>query len=229
MVKATVAPDEGGPAAPPPDGLPKEYNGKPAWTRAEMARRAPACSKGSYVNLGTGIPTLVSNYIEGRDIVMHGENGILGYGEMVQGDAIDHDIFNASGQYVAINPGASFFDSVDLVRDGARRAHRRGPPGRVSGRPGRQPGQLQHRRPRLGGIGGAMDLVAGKQPLIILMEHRDSKDRPELVAQDDYPLTGVTAWTWSSPTWPSCGDANGSRSGGRLHARRDAGVGRVDA
>jgi 3-oxoacid CoA-transferase len=192
VVKATVAPDEGGPARRRPADVPKEYNGKPAWTRAEMARRAAALlPEGSYVNLGTGIPTLVSNYIEGRDIVMHGENGILGYGEMVQGDAIDHDIFNASGQYVAIKPGASFFDSVtsfEMARGGRIDAVLLGAY-QVD-----QAGNLANFStgdPRLGGIGGAMDLVAGKQQLIILMEHRDSKDRPKLVRKTDYPLTGV--------------------------------------
>src|SRR6266849_4157418 len=92
---------------------PREYNGKFGWTRDEMARRTAAMlAEGSYVNLGTGMPTLVSNYIDGRDITLHGENGILGYGQMVQGDQIDHDVFNASGQYVSALPGASFFDSV---------------------------------------------------------------------------------------------------------------------
>jgi 3-oxoacid CoA-transferase len=157
-----------------------------------MAQKTAALLKpNSYVNLGTGIPTLVSNYIEGRDITLHGENGILGYGEMVEGDLIDHDIFNASGQYVQALPGVSYFDSVtsfEMARSGKLHAVVLGAY-QVD-----QEGNLANFSlgdPRLGGIGGAMDLVAGKQQLIIMMEHRDSKDRPKLVRHVQYPKTGV--------------------------------------
>jgi len=98
------------------------YNGKPGLTRAGIAKRAARLVKeGSYVNLGTGMPTMVSNYLESRDVVLHAENGILGYGEMVSGDDIDLDIYNASGQFVSLRPGASFFDSVtsfEMARGG---------------------------------------------------------------------------------------------------------------
>jgi 3-oxoacid CoA-transferase len=155
-----------------------------------MARRtAELLAEGSYVNLGTGIPTLVSNFIDGRDITLHGENGIIGYGQMVQGDAIDHDVFNASGQYVSLLPGASFFDSVtsfeiarggrlDTVILGAYQVD--------------QDANLANfslSDPRLGGIGGAMDLIAGKQQLIVMMEHRDSQGRAKLVRKAEYPIT----------------------------------------
>ena len=71
--------------------MPRTYNGKTAWTRAQMAERAAALLPAhSYVNLGLGIPTLVTNYIAGRDITLHAENGILGYGSTVTEDAIDH-------------------------------------------------------------------------------------------------------------------------------------------
>src|SRR6266536_2810987 len=97
VVRKTVEPDLAGPAVRRAPDSARQYNGKPGWTRSEMARRTAALLKdGSYVNLGTGIPTLVSNYISGRDITLHGENGILGYGRMVEGDEIDHDVFNAS-------------------------------------------------------------------------------------------------------------------------------------
>jgi len=145
----------------------------------------------SYVNLGTGIPTLVSNYIKGRDITLHGENGILGYGEMVAGDRIDNDIFNASGQFVEALPGVSYFDSVtsfEMARSGKLDAVILGAY-QVD-----QDANLANFSlgdPRLGGIGGAMDLVAGKQQLIIMMEHRDSKDRAKLVRKCRFPLTGV--------------------------------------
>ncbi len=157
-----------------------------------MAQRTAALlAEGSYVNLGTGIPTLVSNYIEGRDITLHGENAILGYGQMVQGDQIDHDVFNASGQYVSALPGTSYFDSVtsfEMARSGKLNtvilgAYQVDQQGNLA--------NFSLGDPRLGGIGGAMDLVAGKRTLIIMMEHRDSQGRPKLVRKTEYPLTGV--------------------------------------
>jgi 3-oxoacid CoA-transferase len=192
VVQKTVEPDQARLAPRRAADKPREYNGKPSWTRQEMAQRVAAMfPEGSYVNLGTGIPTLVSNYIQGRDITLHGENGILGYGQMVEGDQIDHDIFNASGQYVQALPGVSYFDSVasfEMARSGKLHAVVLGAY-QVD-----QEGNLANFSlgdPRLGGIGGAMDLVAGKQQLIIMMEHRDSKDRPKLVRRCQYPLTGV--------------------------------------
>jgi 3-oxoacid CoA-transferase len=133
----------------------------------------------------------VSNYIQARDITLHGENGILGYGRMVHGDAIDHDVFNASGQFVEAMPGVSYFDSVEsfeMARSGKLHAVVLGAY-QVD-----QAGNLANFSlgdPRLGGIGGAMDLVAGKQMLIIMMEHRDSQGRAKLVRKTGYPLTGV--------------------------------------
>ena len=122
LVKKTIEPDQAQLAPRRAADKPREYNGKPGWTRQEMARRTAALlADGSYVNLGTGMPTLVSNYVEDRDITLHGENGILGYGQMVEGDAEDHDVFNASGQFVAALPGASYFDSVasfEMARGG---------------------------------------------------------------------------------------------------------------
>jgi 3-oxoacid CoA-transferase len=192
VVMKTVEPDEGGLAPRRAADKPRQYHGKAAWSRSEMARRTAALlAEGSYVNLGTGIPTLVSNYIEGRDITLHGENGILGYGGMVAGDQIDHDVFNASGQFVSALPGASFFDSVasfEMARGGKLHAVVLGAY-QVD-----QAGNLANYSlgdPRLGGIGGAMDLVAGKQTLIVMMEHRDSQDRPKLVQRIGYPITGV--------------------------------------
>ena len=166
------------------------YNGKPALTRAAIARRAARLVKeGSYVNLGTGIPTMVSNYLGGRNVWLHAENGVLGYGEMVSGEAIDPDFYNASGQYIALKPGASFFDSVtsfemarggriDTVVLGAYEVD--------------QQGNLANwttADAKRGGIGGAMDLVAGDTELIIVMEHCDSRNRPKLKRQCTYPLT----------------------------------------
>jgi 3-oxoacid CoA-transferase len=192
VVKKTVEPDQARLAPRRAADAPRQYNAKSGWSRSEMGRRTAALlAEGSYVNLGTGIPTLVSNFIEGRDITLHGENGILGYGGMVEGDQIDHDVFNASGQYVSALPGASFFDSVasfEMARSGKLQAVVLGAY-QVD-----QAGNLANYSlgdPRLGGIGGAMDLVAGKQLLIVMMEHRDSQDRPKLVKRTSFPLTGV--------------------------------------
>jgi 3-oxoacid CoA-transferase len=192
VVKKTVEPDQAQLAPRRAADKPRLYHDKPGWTRHEMARRtALLLEEGSYVNLGTGMPTLVSNYITGRDITLHGENGILGYGRMVSGDEVDLDVFNASGQFVEAMPGVSYFDSVtsfEMARSGKLQAVVLGAY-QVD-----QSGNLANFSlgdARLGGIGGAMDLVAGKQTLIIMMEHRDSQDRPKLVRQAIFPLTGV--------------------------------------
>jgi 3-oxoacid CoA-transferase len=192
VVQKTVEPDQASLAPRRAADKPREYNGKPSWTRQEMARRTAALlEEGSYVNLGTGMPTLVSNYIQGRGITLHGENGILGYGRMVEDTEIDYDVFNASGQFVEALPGVSYFDSVasfEMARSGKLNAVVLGAY-QVD-----QDGNLANFSlgdPRLGGIGGAMDLVAGKQLLIVMMEHRDSQGRPKLVRRTDYPLTGV--------------------------------------
>ena len=169
----------------------REYNGKPALTRAGIARRAAALLReGTYVNLGTGIPTMVSNNLEGRDIVLHAENGVLGYGRMVTGDAVDPDYYNASGQYIEIKPGASFFDSVtsfEMARGGridtvVLGAYEVDQDGSVA--------NWSTQNEKLGGIGGAMDLVSGGAELIIVMEHCDSKGRPKLKKKCRFPLTG---------------------------------------
>jgi 3-oxoacid CoA-transferase len=168
------------------------YNDKPALTRAGIAKRAAALVKdGTYVNLGVGIPTMVSNYLQSRDVILHAENGVLGYGHMVSDEKeIDPDIYNAAGQFVALKPGASFFDSVtsfemarggwiDTVILGAYEVDQYGNVANWSTADARR-----------GGIGGAMDLLSGKGDLIIVMEHTDSKGRPKLRRACTYPLTG---------------------------------------
>ena len=169
----------------------RTYNGKPAWTRNQMAERAAALlPEPGYVNLGLGIPTYVSTYIAGRDIVMHGENGILGYGEVLDDVDAYPDVFNAGGQAVKPVPGTSFFESVtafEMARSG--RVH-------VAALGAYQVDQegsfASWSTPDMvgGGIGGAMDLVAGCPTVMVLMEHRDSRDRPKLVRRCTYPLTG---------------------------------------
>jgi 3-oxoacid CoA-transferase len=174
-----------------PADVPRVYNGKPAWTRSQMAERAAALlPEPAYVNLGLGIPTYVSTYLRGRDVVLHGENGILGYGEIVADEELYPDVFNAGGQPVFPAPGISFFDSVEafeMVRSGrvhvvAIGAYQVDEEGSVAN--WSTPDMVG------GGIGGAMDLVAGGTTVMVLMEHRDSRDRPKLVRRCTYPLTG---------------------------------------
>jgi 3-oxoacid CoA-transferase len=171
--------------------VPRQYLGKSGWTRQQMGERAAALlPEHSYVNLGLGIPTQVSTFIKGRDITLHGENGILGYGEILSGEDVDHDVFNAGGQTVSVNPGISYFDSVEafemarsgrlnVVVLGAYQVDEHGSVANWS-----VPGNIG------GGIGGAMDLIAGAQTVMILLEHRDSSGRAKLVRECDYPLTG---------------------------------------
>ena len=181
-----------------PSDKPRLYNGKPALTRAGIAKRAAALVKdGTYVNLGVGIPTMVSNYLQSRDVILHAENGVLGYGEMVTDeDKIDPDIYNAAGQFVSLKPGASFFDSVtsfemarggriDTVILGAYEVDQSGNVANWSTSDARR-----------GGIGGAMDLLSGRGDLIIVMEHSDSKGRPKLRRECTYPLTGKGCVTY---------------------------------
>ena len=173
------------------------YNGKPALTRAQMAKHAARLVRdGSYVNLGTGIPTMVSNYLRNRDVTLHAENGVLGYGEIVSGDDVDPDVYNAGGQFVSTVPGTSFFDSVtsfemarsgkiDTVILGAYEVDQHANLANWS----------THDAKR-GGIGGAMDLVAGNAELIIVMEFCDSKNRPKLKRECAYPLTAKGCVDW---------------------------------
>ncbi|MET0852693.1 MAG: 3-oxoacid CoA-transferase [Candidatus Rokuibacteriota bacterium] len=176
---------------------PRVYLGKPALTREGIGRRAAGLIKdGSYVNLGTGIPTQVSNYLGHRDVTLHAENGILGYGEMVSGDDIDLDVYNAGGQFVALRPGASFFDSVtsfEMARSGRIHAVILGA---YEVDEHASVANWSTRDRARGGIGGAMDLVAGGAELIIVMEHCDSKNRPKLRRTCTYPLTGAGCVDW---------------------------------
>ncbi|HEY7742987.1 MAG TPA: 3-oxoacid CoA-transferase [Burkholderiales bacterium] len=181
-----------------PADQPRLYNGKPGLTRQGIAKNAARLVRdGTYVNLGVGIPTMVSNYLVDRDVILHAENGVLGYGRMLsEGKDVDPDIYNAAGQYVALKPGASFFDSVtsfemarggriDTVILGAYEVDETGSVANWSTADAKR-----------GGIGGAMDLLSGKGDLVIVMEHTDSKGRPKLRKRCTYPLTGKGCVTY---------------------------------
>src|SRR5262245_16007181 len=173
-----------------PAGSAREYLGKRALTRGEMARRtARLLADGAVVNLGAGLPNLVSNYIEGRPVVLHSENGILNYGAIIAGSEFDPDIHDASGYFVEVRPGASFFDSVtsfEIARSGRLDAvilgaYQVGANGDLAN--WATPGMMG------GGIGGAMDLAVGARSVIVMLEHTDSRGQPKLVERCEFPLT----------------------------------------
>jgi 3-oxoacid CoA-transferase len=175
-----------------PADRPRSYNDKPALTRSAIARRAAELlPEGSVVNLGTGIPTLVSNFLAGRDVTLHAENGLLGYGEIVSGADIDPDVYNAGSEFVSLRPGAAFFDSVtsfEIARSGRLTAVILG-----AYQVDQDANLANWTTPDQvgGGIGGAMDLVASGSSVIVVMEHRDSRGRAKLVPACTYPLTGA--------------------------------------
>jgi 3-oxoacid CoA-transferase len=157
-----------------------------------MAMRAAALLRdGEYVNLGIGLPTLVSNFIAGRDVTLHAENGILGYGGFPEEGHEDIDLYNASGQLVTPVPGTSYFDSA-LSFAMART-------GRVTsvilgGFQVTPQGDLANWRvpsTGVGGIGGAMDLAAGAGRVIALMFHREKDGTSKLVPALTYRPRGL--------------------------------------
>jgi 3-oxoacid CoA-transferase len=169
----------------------RHYLGKPTLTPREIGSWiADLIPSGSYVNLGVGLPTQVSDFVDGRDIVLHAENGALGYSERVGVEDADPDAYNAGGEPITLGPGSSVFDSVrafEIARGGHLDAVVLGafqvdPAGSFA----------NWTTPAMGGgaIGGAMDLVVDPGRLIIAMRHCERNGRSKLVRALDYPLTG---------------------------------------
>ena len=161
-------------------------------TRELIALRiAKELRDGYYVNLGFGMPGLVANFIpKGMEVMLHSENGILGYGHIAEPHEMDIDLVNASGQPVTLVPGASFFhhaDSFAMIRGGHVDLTVLG------GYQVSETGDLANWRVpqrRTGSIGGAMDLVSGARRVIVAMEHVDPEGQPRIVKRCSYPLTG---------------------------------------
>jgi 3-oxoacid CoA-transferase B subunit len=160
-------------------------------TREGIAYRV-ACDlpEGSYVNLGIGIPTLVSGFIPpDREVFFHSENGILGMGPLAEPGHEDLDLVNAGKQYVTLLPGASVFDhptSFSMIR-GSHITHAVLGALEVAGNGDmanwRTPGE------KVPGVGGAMDLAFGVHNVLVTMTHITNKGKPKIVNKCSLPLT----------------------------------------
>jgi 3-oxoacid CoA-transferase subunit B len=146
----------------------------------------------SYVNLGIGIPTLVSNWIEGRDIILESEIGMLNTGPLAEGEQIDQDLINASCQPVTELAGACYFSTCEsfvMIRGGYMDVAVLGAL-QVS-----EKGDLaswnipSSGRGKIGNIGGSMDLAVAAKKLIVTMEHTTARGEPRIVEQCSYPIT----------------------------------------
>lgn len=164
------------------------------WNREQMAERAAQdIPNGAYVNLGIGIPEKVVRYVpEGREVIYHTENGLLGMGDAPEPGMEDPELINAGKRNVTAIPGAAYFhhaDSFSMIRGGhidicvlgAMQVAENGDLANWStGNPDAIPA-----------VGGAMDLVAGVKTINVITQHVTNKGYPKLVSKCTFPLTGV--------------------------------------
>jgi 3-oxoacid CoA-transferase subunit B len=161
--------------------------------KEQIAKRiARELKDGYYVNLGIGIPTLVANYIpEGIEVVLQSENGLLGMGPFPFEGEENPDLINAGKQTITTVPGSAFFDSamsfgmiragkVDLTVLGAMEVSDNGDIANW-----KIPGKM------VKGMGGAMDLVASAQHIIVAMQHVNRAGESKLLPQCQLPITGL--------------------------------------
>lgn len=162
-------------------------------TSEEIARRvALDIPDGAYVNLGIGMPASVANYVpEGREVVYHSENGILGVGPPPNQGEEDPDLINASKQFVTILPGGAYFnhaDSFAMMRSGRLDIAVLGA-FQVSAR-GDLANWATDDETYPPAVGGAMDLAVGAKQLYVTMKHVTREGGPKILEECTYPLTG---------------------------------------
>lgn len=162
-------------------------------TKEQIAQRiAKEVKTGQYINLGIGIPTLVANYIpDDLDVVLQSENGLLGIGPFPTEDAVDPDLINAGKQTITLAKGSALFNSAEsfaMIRGGhvhltilgAMEVSENGDIANW-----KIPGKM------VKGMGGAMDLVASADNIIVAMQHCSRSGESKLLPECELPITGI--------------------------------------